>query len=294
VFRYVTAAPAAQWLDKVFNDASWTAAPAGIGDTSDAGARIRTRLAFNELWARTTFTLAEKPSGNLLVRMMYDEDIQVYVNSVRVVDAYSWTSTYRDFIASADAMDALAEGENTIAIHTVNTNGGRYMDVGLWFTTDAPTYRVPDQPPATTAGLEYWDYDLALSSLPADLSGNTARATGTSSSIGSYTPALAADTTRAIRLHGYVEVVQDGVFTFYVDTDDGARLSIGTERVAEAFRNDGTGITKRSGNIALAAGKHEITISYFANDNQGANAFAVSWAGPGFTEQSIAPGNLSH
>jgi hypothetical protein len=294
VFRYVTTAPAAQWLDKAFNDAGWTAVPAGIGDTTDAGSRIRTRLAFNELWARTAFTLAEKPSGTLIVRMMHDEDTQVYINGVRAADTYGWTTTYSDFLGSTDAMEALVAGENTIAIHTVNTNGGRYADVGLWLTTDAPTYRMPDQPPSTTAGLEYQDYDLALNSLPADLSGNTARQTGISTSVGTYAPALEADTTRAIQLHGYVEVVQDGVFTFYVDTDDGARLSIGTQRVAESFRNDGTGITQRAGNIALAAGKHEITISYFANDNQGTNTFGVTWAGPGFAQQNIPAGNLSH
>jgi hypothetical protein len=64
--------------------------------------------------------------------------------------------------------------------------------------------------------------------------------------------------------------------------------------VAESFRNDGTGVTRRAGNIALAAGKHEITIQYFANDNQGANTFGVTWAGPGFAQQNIAAGNLSH
>src|SRR6185503_16667173 len=114
-----------------------------------------------------TFTLAEKPSGTLIVRLMHDEDTQVYVNSIRAVDTYNWTTTYRDFMGSANAMDALVQGENTIAIHTFNSNGGRYMDVGLWVTTDPPVYRVADQPAATTAGLEYWDYDLALDSLPA-------------------------------------------------------------------------------------------------------------------------------
>ena len=53
-------------------------------------------------------------------------------------------------------------------------------------------------------------------------------------------------------------------------------------------------LTVGVGNIALAAGKHEITIQYFANDNQGANNFGVTWAGPGFTQENIPPGNLSH
>ena len=62
----------------------------------------------------------------------------------------------------------------------------------------------------------------------------------------------------------------------------------------QAVAIDGNGVTKRTGNIALAKGKHELTIEYFANDNQGANVFSVAWSGPGFTQTSIGAGNLSH
>jgi hypothetical protein len=297
-FRYVTVNPGGdQWNKPGFNDSAWTKAAAGIGGTADAGARVRTLLNFDEIWTRTTFTLDEKPTtGRLLVRMMYDEDTQVYVNGVRASDTYHWVTSYGDFLASDAALGALVVGDNTIATHTMNGDGGRYIDVGLLLTTDPPSYRPADAPAATTAGLTYADYDLALDSLPADISmaGPAARATGTSTLIGSYAPALAADNARALRLHGYVEVVQNGVYTFFVDTDDGARLSIGASALAESSRSDGTGVTRRAGNIALAKGKHEITIDYFANDNVGANNFVVSWAGPGFNMSTIAAGNLSH
>ena len=150
-------------------------------------------------------------------------------------------------------------------------------------------------PASTTAGLEYADYDLPLTSLPVDLSVNDPpRASGTATIVGTYAPALGADNTRALRLHGYVEVAEDGVYTFVVETDDGARLKIGNQTVAEAFRYDGNGVTKRSGNIALAKGKHEILIEYFANDDIGANFLNVGWSGPGFAQQAIPAGNLSH
>jgi hypothetical protein len=227
--------------------------------------------------------------------MMYDEDTQVYVNGVRASDVYGWTNKYQDYMGSDAALAALVKGTNTIAVHTHNIDGGRYIDVGLWVTPDAPVYRAPDMPASTTPGLDYADYDLALTSLPADLSTNAPRQIGTSATIGAYAPALVADNARALRMHGYVEVTEDGIYTFYVDTDDGARIKIGKDRVAEAFRSDGVGITKRAGNIALGKGKHEITIDYFANDDQGANTFGVSWTGPGFTMQTTIPaGNLSH
>lgn len=295
IFRYTTTLPANQFIDSNFNDTNWTPAPAGIGDTGDAGARQRTLLSFGEVWARTTFTLDEKPSGGqLIVRLMYDEETQVWVNGVRAVDLNGYTAKYADYLGSDGAVQALVKGTNTIAVHTYNTNGGRYFDVGLWLTDDAPAYRPADSPAATTAGLDYFDYDVALNALPADLGVNAPRQIGTASAVGTYAPALAADTTRALRLHGYVEVTLDGVYTFFVDTDDGARVKIGTQTLIDSLRNDGNGVTKRGGNIALAKGKHEITIDYFANDNQGANFFNVAWAGPGFTQQNIAAGNLSH
>jgi hypothetical protein len=296
IFRYTTVAPAnGTWLEPGFDDKNWTPAPAGIGDTADAGSRTRTLLTFGEIWVRTSFTLDAIPEGHMFLRMMYDEDTQVYLNGTRISDTYSWTPRYQDYLASDSAMSALVKGVNTIAAHTNNTNGGRYIDVGLWVTPDAPAYRAPDVPGNTSPGLDYADYDLTLTSLPADLSVNSPTRIGVASAVGTYTPALPADNARALRLHGYVEVAEDGIYTFYVDTDDGARLKIGKDRVAEAFRNDGTNITKRAGNIALGKGKHEITIEYFANDDQGVNTFGVSWTGPGFPNQiTIAPGNLSH
>ena len=295
VVSYITTPPGASWPNLAFDDTSWPKGPGGIGNTADAGARVRTASNSNEIWTRTTFTLDEVPSGRLLLRMMYDEDTQIFINGVRAGDSYGWVTQYHDYLVSEGASKALVKGKNVIATHTSNLDGGRYIDVGLWVTDDPLELRAADAPAATTAGLEYADYDLALDSLPADITaGSGPRQIGTATTVGSYSPALAADNTRALRLHGYVEVTEDGVYTFMVETDDGARLSIGTSRVAEAFRNDGTGVARRGGNIALAKGKHEITIDYFANDNQGANNFSVLWAGPGFAQGSIAAGNLSH
>ena len=295
VFRYTTTAPIAQFVETDFDDTTWTAAPAGIGDTPDTGARTRTKLSFNEIWTRTTFTLDKKPVGRLIVRAMYDEDTQVFVNGVIAADLNGFTNKYGDYIGSDAAVQALVKGKNTIAIHTYNTNGGRYSDAGLWLTSDDPPNRAEDAPAATTAGLSYADYNLTLTSLPADLTvGQTPVATGVSSTIGAYAPALAVDNARALRLQGYIAVAEAGVYTFYVDTDDGARLKIGAQTVAESNRNDGTNVTKRSGNIALAIGQHEITIDYFANDDKGANVFNVTWSGPGLAQQAIPAAALSH
>jgi PA14 domain len=89
------------------------------------------------------------------------------------------------------------------------------------------------------------------------------------------------------------EAPADGVYTFYLDTDDGARLLIGTTTVATRTRTDG--VSLRSGNIAHASGKHPIQIDYFANTDQGnPNVLAVEWAGPGISKQAISADRLWH
>jgi hypothetical protein len=293
-FRYTETAPPAGWTAPDFDDRKWSEGAAGIGETVDVDARVRTPLAFTELWARTRFELDALPTGRTFVRMMHDEDTQVYVNGVLVADTYDFVRTYGDFLATDAVNAALVLGTNTIAVHTINTNLSRYIDVGLWTTSDAPVLLPANDKGAAAPGLVYEDYDLTFDALPAELSGYTARATGVASAVGSYAPSLVADNTRALRLHGYVEAPTDGVYTFYVDTDDGARLEIDGQRVAEASRIDGSHVTERAGNIGLAQGRHALTLQYFANDNQDPNTLSVTWAGPGFDPQSIPASRLSH
>lgn len=293
-FRYTETAPPAGWAAADFDDSEWSEGAAGIGETVDVDARVRTPLAFTELWARTQFELDAPPAGRTFVRMMHDEDTQVYVNGVLVADTYDFVRTYGDFLAADAVNAALVMGTNTIAVHTINTNLSRYIDVGLWTTSDAPELLPAADAGTAAPGLAYDDYDQTFDALPAELSGYTPRATGMASSIGVYAPSLVADDTRALRLHGYVDAPTDGVYTFFVDTDDGARLEIDGQRVAEASRADGTHITERAGNVALARGRHVITLQYFANDNQEPNTLSVAWAGPGFAPQGIPASRLSH
>jgi len=82
---------------------------------------------------------------------------------------------------------------------------------------------------------------------------------------------------------GYVQVPKDGVYAFFVSSDDGSRLSIGDTLVVD---NDGLhGMQERRGVVALAAGLHSIRIGYF--NRTGNDGLAFSWQGPGFIKQPI-------
>jgi alpha-L-fucosidase len=94
----------------------------------------------------------------------------------------------------------------------------------------------------------------------------------------------------ALRYSGFVRVMQDGVYTFTLTSDDGSRLYIGDRLVVD---NDGLhGAQARSGAIALGAGAHALTVTYF--NKTGDYALDVSYAGPGFERRSIPAEMLLH
>ncbi len=81
------------------------------------------------------------------------------------------------------------------------------------------------------------------------------------------TPALDSLPTRAneygLRFEGWINIPETGVYSFYTVSDDGSRLYIDDQMIVD---NDGChGDLERSGDRALAAGKHAFRLDYFQN-----------------------------
>jgi hypothetical protein len=86
-----------------------------------------------------------------------------------------------------------------------------------------------------------------------------------------------------LQFTGYIEVPKDGVYTFYLNSDDGSRLLIDDNAVVN---NDGThGAMERSGQIALQAGKHKLALEYFEYDF--GEILRVYYSGPGIEKQLV-------
>ncbi len=140
--------------------------------------------------------------------------------------------------------------------------------------------RAPENPAGTVAGLHYQYYEGSWNTLP-NFSGLTPSKTGTVTHF-SLAPRNRSDQF-AFRFTGYVQVPANGLYTFYTSSDDGSKLYIGNTLVVN---NDGLHAAReRSGTIRLRAGKHAITVTFF--DNTGAEALAVSYAGPGLSKRAI-------
>ena len=147
--------------------------------------------------------------------------------------------------------------------------------------------RPADSPARTAPDLRYEYFEGGWR----DVAGFAALAPVKSGTTGEITAALRArDSDFGLRFTGWIDVPRQGVYTFYTRSDDGSTLSIGDTLVVG---NDGLhGSVERSGQIALAAGRHAITVLFFQKG--GDIDLDVSWDGPGISRQPLPRAALSH
>jgi predicted esterase len=87
----------------------------------------------------------------------------------------------------------------------------------------------------------------------------------------------------AFLYEGQIQIDASGTYTFYTYSDDGSQLFINGNLIAN---NDGAhAAQERSGSVYLAAGKHNIKVTYF--EHTSSEVLAVKYAGPGISKQTI-------
>lgn len=133
LWRYSLDAQKNDWFREDFDDQSWKTGPGGFGTVGTPGGIIRTDWNTRDIWLRRFFTLTQKPAegSDLALRVHHDEDIEVYVNGVEAVRLNRWTTGYVEIPLSENAVAALRQGENVIAIHCHQNGGGQYIDAGI-------------------------------------------------------------------------------------------------------------------------------------------------------------------
>jgi uncharacterized protein (DUF1684 family) len=142
--------------------------------------------------------------------------------------------------------------------------------------------RAPENPEGCINGLTFYYYHGIWSYLP-DFSTITPEKTGTLSNI-DLSPRIIQDN-YAFKFSGFINVPEDGIYTFYTTSDDGSQLFIGNTLVVN---NDGLhGAIEAAGTIGLKQGKHAFTVTYF--ERQGEASLVVRYAGPDIQKQIIPP-----
>lgn len=76
---------------------------------------------------------------------------------------------------------------------------------------------------------------------------------------------------------GVIKVPKDGMYTFYLDSDDGARLTVNGRTVIEYDGIHGEG-NEQKAEVKLTAGRLPIVLEYF--QNVGGLGLTVAWSGP--------------
>jgi hypothetical protein len=132
-WRYTTQKPADGWEKPGFDDSMWTKGEAGFGEPTTPGTKVRTRWKTDDIWIRRSFEL---PAGradfaDVMLDLHHDEDSEIYINGVLAAKVTGYTTSYSHIGISDAARKTLRPGKNTIAVHTHQTGGGQYIDVGL-------------------------------------------------------------------------------------------------------------------------------------------------------------------
>ncbi len=129
-WRYSTSEPGDGWQNAAFQDSQWQEGSGGFGEPSTPGARVATPWKSADIWLRRSLPLTQVPTRPLLL-VHHDEDAEIYINGKLASRLSGYTSDYQVVEVSEEARQALQAGDNLLAVHCHQTNGGQYIDVHL-------------------------------------------------------------------------------------------------------------------------------------------------------------------
>ena len=135
-WQYTLDAPAGAWSSKAFNTVGWKESAGGFGTENTPGiGKLGTVWNTPDIWLRRTFTLPNLTAEQIeqLVLVDYHDDaVEVFINGVLAYKAEGYVADYEKKPIAPEARKAIVPGgENLIAIHCHQNNGGQYIDAGL-------------------------------------------------------------------------------------------------------------------------------------------------------------------
>jgi len=90
-----------------------------------------------EIWIRRTFDLQHININELLLKIKYDDNVQIYLNGEKVFSA-GCCSANKEIVLSKFIEQKLRKGKNVLAMYCENTGGQAYIDAGLYDRLPAP------------------------------------------------------------------------------------------------------------------------------------------------------------
>jgi len=128
--KYTESAPAKGWEKPEFADAAWKTGAAPFGD-GDAKTQWKTK----DLWQRRTFNMDQTAIKALNLKIMHDDDVEVYLNGEKIYDCQCFVGKFK-YLPVDNKL--LKKGQNILAIHVKNNTGGQFIDAGLVYEKPVP------------------------------------------------------------------------------------------------------------------------------------------------------------
>jgi len=254
---------------------------AGFGAENPPNTFVRTAWNTSDLWMRKKFTLGDQIPGNLTLNIYHDEDAEVYLNGVLIKSLSGYVQDYQEYLLDPEVSQLLyPNSENVLAIHCHQTAGGQYMDAGLF--EPGPPVSVKQNGIGLSG--QYFNHinfaDEALLRLDTVIRFDW----------GTGSPDLSVRyDSFSIRWLGYIQPSVSGLYTFYINSDNGRKLTIDGQEVIDALVND-WGVEYK-GKIYLEGGvRYPIMLEYF--DAFGGASVKLDWSCNGVARQTVPSENL--
>jgi hypothetical protein len=130
-WRYTTAAPSDDWFAPTFDDSGWQQGAGGFGTATTPGAVVGTEWNSDDIWLRRTVEGDAGEFAYAFLRIHHDEDAEVYLNGERIASLAGFQTGYSPVDVTDAFRAAWRPGENTLAIHCHQTEGGQFVDAGF-------------------------------------------------------------------------------------------------------------------------------------------------------------------
>jgi len=133
--QFTESKPAGDWTAVDYDDTKWQTGK-GMFGTKDVDPQSEWKS--REIWIRRSFDFQQVTINELLLKIKYDDNVEIYLNGEKIFNA-GCCSANKEILLSKAIEQKLRKGRNVLAMYCENTGGQAYIDAGLYD-------RLPAQP----------------------------------------------------------------------------------------------------------------------------------------------------
>ncbi|MEP7143839.1 MAG: DUF4965 domain-containing protein [Ferruginibacter sp.] len=125
---YTETAPGNDWMNVSFDDTNWKKGKGPFGDNKGIS---KTIWLSKDIWVRRKFSINTADVNNMLLKLRYDDDVDVYLNGEVIYQTRGVSGKFIYLPVKDEIKSKLKKENNLLAIHVLNTGGGALLDAGI-------------------------------------------------------------------------------------------------------------------------------------------------------------------